>query len=177
MIYPFATTLTLPTPSSREAVRRTMDADVQDFLARGGKIQHIPRGQSADSIVSYQPPGSEESRSRGASNTAANKRTFWSKAMLATLRQSFGKVSDIELATQLGVTPGHLRHKASHLGLIREADQEKEARLKTAQVELRKRWHTSTRTELAKELGISIGTAYRMAKEMGLTNPGQRAHV
>lgn len=177
MINPFIPVSILPTPSSREAVRRAMDADVQDFLARGGKIQHIPRGQSADSIVSYEPQGAEESWVRGASNTAANKRIFWSKAMLATLRRDFGKVSDIELATRLGVTPGHLRHKASHLGLMRDADQEKEVRLKAAQVALRERWHTSIRTELAKELGISIGTAYRMAKEMGLTNPGQRAHV
>lgn len=169
------TTVNLPTLAGRAAARNTLEADVQAFLKRGGKIQHIPLGQSADSIVSFAPPGADESRVRGAASTGAKKRVFWSEPMLETLRQQFRKTPDDELAAQLGVTPAHLRHKASHLGLIQKVA--KGEKLKAAAAALRERWHTSSRTELAKELGLSVGTAYRMAKEMGLTNPGQRAHV
>lgn len=112
-------TLNLPTLKGREAARRKLEADVQVFLEHGGKIKHCPHGQSVDSIRTCAPAGTGKSRKRGSAKTGESTRIFWSASMLKILRRDFGKVSNIELAEQLGVTVSHLQHKAAHMGITK----------------------------------------------------------
>lgn len=104
--------ISLPSLSSREAARAKLARDVEEFLARGGKINQVDIAASGQiinpvrntSIATVRPP-------------KAVRASVWNHEKRRILRERYYTNDKAELAEVLGVTVDHLNNEALRLGL------------------------------------------------------------
>lgn len=108
----YRATVSLPSLSSRNADRAKLERDVEAFLARGGRINKVGVGASANAGN----PKDEHMQLMVNAHMGQSK-AVWNDEKRRILRQRYYDCNKAELAKELGVTPQHLYNEANRLGL------------------------------------------------------------
>lgn len=114
-------TLNLPLPAARAEARRALAADVEAFLAKGGTIDQVPVGVSRDSASPIRASMTESRPLRTAAVKPERKRRGrppeWTPERDQFLVDNYSRMSKLDLAAKLGISPTRLYDRAAELGL------------------------------------------------------------